>query len=115
MCAVWLCDIGAEQKWSKGKSRDKVANKIAFDEELYPRFVADVPKVRNIWVGYVAGASRGAMSVSRILFGVWSFIVVVCGCLFALGLRCCCVDEAHHPFRPRGAIEDQRLPRTSSH
>ena len=41
----------AEQKWSKGKSREKVANKIQFEEELYNRFIAEVPKVQTIFQG----------------------------------------------------------------
>ena len=35
-----------EQKWSKAKSRDANANKVQFEEELYTRFMAEVPKVR---------------------------------------------------------------------
>ena len=36
----------AEQKWSKGKQREKVANKVLFEEELYARFNAEVPKMK---------------------------------------------------------------------
>ena len=44
------CLGGGEQKWSKGKSRDINANKVQFEEELYTRFMAEVPKVTN-WGG----------------------------------------------------------------
>ena len=36
------------QKWSKGKSRDKNQNKVQFEEELYTRFLAEVPKMKLI-------------------------------------------------------------------
>jgi ribosomal protein S25 len=34
------------QKWSKGKQREKVANKVLFDEEGYQRLTSEIPKVR---------------------------------------------------------------------
>lgn len=39
-----VCD---EQKWSKGKMREKVANKVLFDEDLHTRLEAEIPKVRG--------------------------------------------------------------------
>jgi small subunit ribosomal protein S25e len=42
-----LC-LPREQKWSKAKSRDANANKVQFEEELYTRFMAEVPKVRYV-------------------------------------------------------------------
>ena len=37
-----------EQKWSKGKMREKVANKVLFDQETYDsRLLTEIPKVRN--------------------------------------------------------------------
>lgn len=35
-----------EQKWSKGKVREKVANQVLFNEDTYTRCLAEVPKVR---------------------------------------------------------------------
>mgnify|MGYP002634433411 CR=1 FL=1 len=34
-----------KKKWSKGKNRDVNQNKVQFEEELYTRFMAEVPKV----------------------------------------------------------------------
>ena len=36
------------KKWSKGKSRDQNQNKVQFEEELYTRFMAEVPKMKLI-------------------------------------------------------------------
>lgn len=40
-------DVCDEQKWSKGKMREKVANKVLFDEDLHTRLEAEIPKVRG--------------------------------------------------------------------
>ena len=37
--------VVVEQKWSKGKVREKVANKVLFDQDGYQRLVAEIPKV----------------------------------------------------------------------
>lgn len=38
-----------EQKWSKGKMREKVANKVLFDEEMYNnRLLTEIPKSKLI-------------------------------------------------------------------
>ena len=39
---------GKKKKWSKGKSRDVVANKVQFEDELFERFMAEVPKMKLI-------------------------------------------------------------------
>jgi small subunit ribosomal protein S25e len=36
------------QKWSKGKVREKLQNAVMFDQKLYDRLVAEVPKVRRL-------------------------------------------------------------------
>ena len=36
-----------KKKWSKGKTRDKVLNKVLFDQETYDRLLNEVPKVRR--------------------------------------------------------------------
>jgi len=43
-----MCFALSEQKWSKGKSRDVNQNKVQFEEELYTRFLAEVPKMKLI-------------------------------------------------------------------
>jgi small subunit ribosomal protein S25e len=40
-------EILLEQKWSKAKNRDANSNKVQFEEELYTRFKAEVPKVTH--------------------------------------------------------------------
>ena len=37
-----------KKKWSKGKNRDQNQNKVQFEEELYTRFMAEVPKMKLI-------------------------------------------------------------------
>ena len=37
-----------KKKWSKGKVRDQVANKVLFDEDTYARLLAEVPKMKLI-------------------------------------------------------------------
>lgn len=44
---VCMFVVGCEQKWSKGKVREKVANKVLFDNDTYQRLSAEIPKVSN--------------------------------------------------------------------
>ena len=37
-----------KKKWSKGKVRDQVANKVLFDEDTHARLLAEVPKMKLI-------------------------------------------------------------------
>lgn len=39
-----------KKKWSKGKVREKVANKVLYDQETYERLLNEVPKVRHHFV-----------------------------------------------------------------
>merc|ERR1712048_566920 len=39
---------GKKKKWSKAKSKEKLQNAVLFEEELYNKVVADVPKQRVI-------------------------------------------------------------------
>jgi len=48
MAAAMAGGKSKQKKWSKGKSRDVNQNKVQFEEELYTRFLAEVPKVRAI-------------------------------------------------------------------
>ena len=48
--ALFLCFVdcvfrGYEQKWSKGKTREKAQNEILFKQETYERLLAETPKV----------------------------------------------------------------------
>ncbi|CCI44446.1 unnamed protein product [Albugo candida] len=37
-----------KKKWSKGKVREKVANKVLYDQETYDRLLSEVPKMKLI-------------------------------------------------------------------
>lgn len=60
---------GKKKKWSKGKSRDKVENKVLFSKEQWERFESEVPKMKLITVSTVveklkinAGLARRALN-----------------------------------------------------
>lgn len=44
---------GKKKKWSKGKARDKVDNKVLMTKEQYDRLYAEVPKMKLITVSAV--------------------------------------------------------------
>merc|ERR1712134_132266 len=44
---------GKKKKWSKGKSRDQVDNKVLFSKEQFDRFHDEVPKMKLITVSSV--------------------------------------------------------------
>jgi len=44
---------GKKKKWSKGKSRDQVDNKVLFSKEQHERFLSEVPKMKLITVSTV--------------------------------------------------------------
>merc|ERR1712154_678479 len=46
MAAVMAGGKSKKKKWSKGKVRDQVANKVLFDEDTYARLLAEVPKMK---------------------------------------------------------------------
>eukprot|EP00619_Florenciella_sp_RCC1007_P009273 CAMPEP_0205906092 /NCGR_PEP_ID=MMETSP1325-20131115/1747_1 /ASSEMBLY_ACC=CAM_ASM_000708 /TAXON_ID=236786 /ORGANISM="Florenciella sp., Strain RCC1007" /LENGTH=110 /DNA_ID=CAMNT_0053272079 /DNA_START=38 /DNA_END=370 /DNA_ORIENTATION=- len=48
MAAAMAGGKGKKKKWSKGKVREKVANKVLFEEELYERLKNEVPKMKLI-------------------------------------------------------------------
>lgn len=48
MAAAMAGGKSKKKKWSKGKSRDVNQNKVQFEEELYTRFMAEVPKMKLI-------------------------------------------------------------------
>ncbi|KAG7397117.1 40S ribosomal protein S25 [Phytophthora boehmeriae] len=37
-----------KKKWSKGKVREKTANKVLYDQETYERLLVEVPKMKLI-------------------------------------------------------------------
>mmetsp|Transcript_25069 Transcript_25069/g.41094 ORF Transcript_25069/g.41094 Transcript_25069/m.41094 type:complete len:113 (+) Transcript_25069:153-491(+) len=53
MAAAMAGGKGKKKKWSKGKSRDKVDNKVLFSKEQFDRFHAEVPKMKLITVSSV--------------------------------------------------------------
>merc|ERR1712205_215339 len=53
MAAAMAGGKGKKKKWSKGKSRDKVDNKVLFSKEQYDRFQSEVPKMKLITVSAV--------------------------------------------------------------
>merc|ERR1712004_871735 len=53
MAAAMAGSKGKKKKWSKGKSRDKVDNKVLFSKEQYDRLNSEVPKMKLITVSTV--------------------------------------------------------------
>mmetsp|Transcript_36865 Transcript_36865/g.56621 ORF Transcript_36865/g.56621 Transcript_36865/m.56621 type:complete len:99 (+) Transcript_36865:282-578(+) len=53
MAAAMAGGKGKKKKWSKGKSRDKVDNKVLFTKEQYERMQSEVPKMKLITVSAV--------------------------------------------------------------
>jgi small subunit ribosomal protein S25e len=48
MAAAMAGGKGKKKKWSKGKSRDQVDNKVLFSKEQFDRFHAEIPKMKLI-------------------------------------------------------------------
>ena len=44
---------GKKKKWSKGKARDRVDNKVLFSKDIYEKFNTEVPKMKLITVSTV--------------------------------------------------------------
>ena len=53
MAAAMAGGKGKKKKWSKGKSRDQVDNKVLFSKEQFDRFHDEVPKMKLITVSSV--------------------------------------------------------------
>jgi len=53
MAAAMAGSKGKKKKWSKGKSRDKVDNKVLMSKEQHERLYAEVPKMKLITVSAV--------------------------------------------------------------
>lgn len=70
MAAAMAGGKGKKKKWSKGKSRDQVDNKILMSKEQNDRLYAEVPKMKLITVSSVveklkvnAGLARRALRI----------------------------------------------------
>mmetsp|Transcript_54359 Transcript_54359/g.131038 ORF Transcript_54359/g.131038 Transcript_54359/m.131038 type:complete len:112 (+) Transcript_54359:34-369(+) len=50
MAAAMAGGKGKKKKWSKGKNRDKVDNKVLFNKETYDKLYSEVPKMKLITV-----------------------------------------------------------------
>lgn len=53
MAAAMASSKGKKKKWSKGKARDKVDNKVLMTKEQYDRLYDEVPKMKLITVSAV--------------------------------------------------------------
>ena len=53
MAAAMAGGKGKKKKWSKGKSRDKVDNKVLLSKEQFDRLHSEVPKMKLITVSAV--------------------------------------------------------------
>ena len=53
MAAAMAGGKGKKKKWSKGKNRDKVDNKVLLSKEQYERMHSEVPKMKLITVSAV--------------------------------------------------------------
>ena len=53
MAAAMAGGKGKKKKWNKGKSRDKVDNKVLFSKEQFDRLNSEVPKMKLITVSSV--------------------------------------------------------------
>jgi len=50
MAAAMAGSKGKKKKWSKGKQREKVDNKVLFNKETYDRLNIEIPKMKTITV-----------------------------------------------------------------
>lgn len=73
-----------KKKWSKGKVREKVANKVLYDQETYERLLNEVPKVINYITCLMAVAATDAFLCMQ------------------------SIDEVDHGVGDRRAIEGER-------
>jgi len=53
MAAAMAGGKGKKKKWSKGKARDKVDNKVLMSKEQHDRLYSEVPKMKLITVSTV--------------------------------------------------------------
>lgn len=65
MAAAMAGGKGKKKKWSKGKSRDKVDNKVLMTKEQYDRLYSEVPKMKLITVSAVVEKLRVSGGLAR--------------------------------------------------
>merc|ERR1712226_1184753 len=65
MAAAMAGGKGKKKKWSKGKSRDKVDNKVLLSKEQYDRLYAEVPKMKLITVSSVVEKLKVSGGLAR--------------------------------------------------
>uniref|UniRef100_A0A6T8LM27 40S ribosomal protein S25 n=1 Tax=Proboscia inermis TaxID=420281 RepID=A0A6T8LM27_9STRA len=53
MAAAMAGGKGKKKKWSKGKSRDKIDNKVLLSKEQHDRLYSEIPKMKLITVSTV--------------------------------------------------------------
>eukprot|EP01083_Nonionella_stella_P236264 829972_1 len=54
-----------KKKWSKGKSREKTANKVLFDQETYDRLINEVPKMKLVTASALVERLKVTASLAR--------------------------------------------------
>ena len=60
-----LAAVPPEQKWSKGKVKDKAANLVLFDEEVYGKLYKEVPKFKLITPSIISDRLKINGSLAR--------------------------------------------------
>jgi len=56
---------GKKKKWSKGKVKDKVLNKVLYDDETWTKLVKDVPKFKLITASVISDRLKVGGSLAR--------------------------------------------------
>ena len=62
---LYLFNRIAEQKWNKSKSKEKLNSKVLFDEDLYSRFMTEVPKMKVITPSALVEKFKVNVSLAR--------------------------------------------------
>jgi small subunit ribosomal protein S25e len=65
MAAAMAGGKGKKKKWSKGKARDKVDNKVLMSKEQNDRLYSEVPKMKLITVSAVVEKLKISGGVAR--------------------------------------------------
>jgi small subunit ribosomal protein S25e len=65
MAAAMAGGKGKKKKWSKGKSRDKVDNKVLLSKEQFDRMHEEVPKMKLITVSAVVEKLKVSGGLAR--------------------------------------------------
>ena len=57
--------LGASQKWSKGKVKEKLSNLVLFDKASYEKMITDIPKQRLITPSIISEKLKVNGSLAR--------------------------------------------------